>query len=738
MSMEKRGSNSSWADDPEMDNEEEDTAPNAEKRKVTPPVARTFNPLNSPLEYLVPYTKKTKTIQPVVSEHLRSSFKKRSLLSAVFGFDPSFIRSKSDTRLITSEPVEIVNYIANQPGVTVGPENRRMYLRAQEENRRSMIVLDIFIPEKRSLRAWAIGLSPEDPLFIFCPAKHPYDTLLLETVGNRTTIDGVFQPPTLPFEPEDKEKSKQNFFEKVFSSFLFRKRKSPETPSSTKGPTMLNKPLLNKHLCQSFLQFRDPLEGPWSSQLVAALRWSTTWLNELLVKCLDPREKRVEPPILPTREEIAAMEARKAAIKEYEETVKSTKKIKITGGLTAEEREKLSQPNVLKTLEDAGRMYPEPEIVGAHDPSVCCFFPSRLTRDALALQRNSSQASSSVECRNSAPRALTSTAVDPQNTSLRRRSPTIINLGELFNQVKPELPRVNQPKPFELKECDSEFDASIPAEFAIVQEYQGRDFRNPDLVPVGGFPGIEIFYEPPLARLKQEEKSSELEYISGKYLWLLDRTSYVAVFERRKTTKEDTEEALIKREEAKKKEAQKEAERKRKEWEKAEDKRMAMNPTSQRRSKPVMEKNLETERTSFPHIGVVKLYHPTSSASDLLARLDLEKGQFLFRRDLPLEGLHMAVLAMFSVVNIEHALFQEIKARKKILKEEEKTLKKAEAGTQASWANFTWPSVFDEDNMNIARLRPVLFVVDQVLKFFMQPQAGLYVKTREEAVARST
>lgn len=50
----------------------------------------------------------------------------------------------------------------------------------------------------------------------------------------------------------------------------------------------------------------------------------------------------------------------------------------------------------------------------------------------------------------------------------------------------------------------------------------------------------------------------------------------------------------------------------------------------------------------------------------MLAYLDFETGQLSIRRDIALEDLHLAVLAMFSVVNIEEAIYKEKVMQKKL------------------------------------------------------------------------
>ena len=58
------------------------------------------------------------------------------------------------------------------------------------------------------------------------------------------------------------------------------------------------------------------------------------------------------------------------------------------------------------------------------------------------------------------------------------------------------------------------------------------------------------------------------------------------------------------------------------------------------------------------------MYTPAGAEQELLGYLNLEKGQFSIRRDVTTDQLHLAVLAMFSVLNFEEAVEEERKLLK--------------------------------------------------------------------------
>ena len=58
-------------------------------------------------------------------------------------------------------------------------------------------------------------------------------------------------------------------------------------------------------------------------------------------------------------------------------------------------------------------------------------------------------------------------------------------------------------------------------------------------------------------------------------------------------------------------------------------------------------------------IVFLQLYNPAGTGQELLGYLNLEKGQLSIRRDVTTGQLHLAVLAMFSVVNLEEAVERE-------------------------------------------------------------------------------
>ncbi|KAF8417395.1 hypothetical protein EV426DRAFT_721253 [Tirmania nivea] len=691
------------------------TTPYRFRFNVPSPASRQFAPVPSPLEHLVPHTPKTRLVSPSVADHLDStlasspkvydkyrhagakSFFSKMVERLINAIHPPLTRRNA--RLIPSTLEDIVDYLSDQHSK---PEVHHDGFgdMSQAGKKKTMLVFDVFTTENRALRAFAIGPSPQAPLYMFYPLRHPYDEALLETLANRG--DGIcIYPPYLP-DPDDIEEqdtveekkeekkveqdNKDTFWKKAIKKLCdVTMRKPSRRPTSIPlkpfrpvavGPA---EPPVTHPLSQSFLQFRDPLEG-FKSETISGIRWSSLWINQRFHNCLNDR-----PAPEPTEEELTAQARRMIRIVCYEARLakltgvqkwfyellhkKSVHKVvKIKGKAVAREpsgESQYAQHEAHKGMQDAGAIFIEPDVTIPQDVRVAEYIfpavnskkdkrgPVRCSHCSTDTGYSSARDLSTVISIksegfvSSGQQEKPKIALQSKHPILRRdpvarpleshtrRPQTIHDLSTLISHLRLPPPTL-QPD-----------ESAFHTEYVIADEYLSlHQNKNPDEL-VADEPGIQIFYEPPAFRTKAEKKGSDVEYISGRYLWVHKRTTWAVVYERRKPSKTERLESMkLKQEE-------------RKEWEDAQ--RTWGNSDWKSKGERLQKKLAKGPPMNF---GRVKLYTPACSEQELLGYLNLEKGQLSVRRDVTAEQLHLAVLAMFSVVNFEEAVEEERKLLK--------------------------------------------------------------------------
>ena len=430
-------------------------------------------------------------------------------------------------------------------------------------------------PEDKSLRAYAIGPAPDAPLYIFYPAKHPYDQVMVDTIANQSVSTAVFsymseQDEFDTFGDDDDDdgedfkagaKNKGVLLKKTLEAFGRTRRRSPR--SYPRGSVSeASKESYNMPLSQSLLQVRSPLDGN-QPKVAAGIRWSSVWLNERLATCALPLDAPAEPPIIPTDEESDAIAARQYQIEEFEKTIDKLKgikrwwykmlheksvyrELKITGGLTREQRIKVVQPDVLRNSQDAGVMFASPEVVCPQDARVAQYFlPLTLGTTSGTCPSSSGSTTTNGGSKNKTQDSLRfKLATKRSNPILRRegstlschrRNATVMDLQELFKDCG-----VGIPVPLAHERRDSYIDYSSPsAEYVIANEY--TNIETGQVIPPDEELGdnLSVFYEPPVARTKGENRTSDVAYTSGKYMWIFERASWVIIYERRKMTSDE-------------------------------------------------------------------------------------------------------------------------------------------------------------------------------------------------------
>ncbi|RPB18745.1 hypothetical protein L211DRAFT_853827 [Terfezia boudieri ATCC MYA-4762] len=692
------------------------TNPSTFRSKVPSPAMRLFAPVPSPLEHLVPYTAKTTLVTPAVAGHLNSKLASTPKEHGKYrhaGARPFFSKlverlihaihpplTGRHARLTPSTLDDIADYLSennSEPGTHEVHINRVGGM-SHEERVREMLVFDVFTTENSALRAFAIGPSPQSPLYIFYPLKHPYDEALLETLANRGDRICIY-PPYIP-EPDeieekdtaeeagevDKKTEKNSFWNKAFKKLCEVTKRKPiasqnqltSIPLETLRPIAAGpvEPQVTYALSQSFLQFRDPLEG-FRSETMSGIRWSSLWINQRLRNCLN------DPPAPePTEEElteqarqtirIACYEARLAKLtglqKWFYELVhkrKAYKGVKIRSkpvGANPSGASQYTQHEAHKDRQDAGAMFIKPDITTPQDARVTEFIlpvldaankNDKCTQDRLSHCSTDTGYSSekhlsmvtlikSQESATSGPEKpkitlqskhpiLRRDPLLPLSERLTRRPQTIHDLSTLIGHLKLTLPTLVPDE------------SAFHTEFVIADEYPTFRPHKCSNELVGDEPGIQIFYEPPSFRNEAEKRRSGIEYISGRYLCVYKMTNWVVIYEWRKPSKRERRKDIKKEE--------KEGE----EWE--EEAQMTWGSADWKSRGEKLQKRLA--RGPLKNFGRVKLYTAVGSGEDLIGYLNLEKGQFSIRRDVTIENLHLAVLVMFSVVNLEEAVEKE-------------------------------------------------------------------------------
>lgn len=300
-------------------------------------------------------------------------------------------------------------------------------------------------------------------------------------------------------------------------------------------------------------------------------------------------EEQVLPRIIPTEEEVNAVITRGIHIADFETRLATIsgferwlykrlhekavyKPISITGGLTESQRRKLAQPHVLRSSKDAGAIFVSPHVTVPEDPRIANYL-----LPALTAAKNSQKAgnNSKISIGTSQSTSASEDAAFAEKVPVFMMENAQSNIGNptkkhpIAHRVAPKVSATRRPATvYDLSAIIQEEGIGLPqfapldyhSEYVIAEEYTTFS-ADPD--PSSGSrttatveAGIQIHYEPPVARSKKDIKKSDAEYISGKYMWVHERVSWVIVYERRKPGLWQKRERR-KREEAEKKEHEK-------------------------------------------------------------------------------------------------------------------------------------------------------------------------------------
>ena len=397
-------------------------------------------------------------------------------------------------------------------------------------------------------------------------------------------------------EKRNEKDEKASLWEKALKTLcMVTKRKATQKPTSiplqtlrpvSEGP---EKPQVTYSLSQSFLQFRDPLEG-FRPETVSGIRWSSLWINQRFRNCLD------DPPApKPTQEELTAQARRTIRIACYEARLARLSGVqkwfyelmhkrgayraaKIRGKAAGSEQGRGSpytQHEAHEGRQDAGAMFIEPDVTISQDVRIAEYILPALNaekkknvrghdsycstdtgyssgRDLSPVATTTSEGSSTTGQQEKPKMKIMLQRKHPIfhrdpvfSESHTRRPQTIHDLSTLIGHLKLTLPTVEPDE------------SAFNTEYVIADEYLAFHQHKYPTELVADEPGIQVFYEPPAFRTKAEKRQSDVEYISGRYFWVHKRTVWAVVYERRRPSKIERRENMQLKEEE------------RKEWEEA-------------------------------------------------------------------------------------------------------------------------------------------------------------------------